>query len=150
MEFEKVTVVPAPVERVWNMLLDPKLMGACIPGMESIEVVSDTEYLAKIFVKVSFVSARFTVRTSIVETRPPHYLRSQGSGEDSAVASSLKQSSEVFLAPLPDGRTELRMKLNVDVLGRLGSFGLNILKTKADRMWEDFGRQLSKTAAEGT
>ena len=30
----------------------------------------------------------------------------------------------------------------MDVLGRLGSFGLSVMKTKADRMWEEFGVNL--------
>ena len=144
MEFEKTTTVAAPVARVWELLLDPKVMGACVPGMESIEVVSETQYVVHIHVKVSFVSARFKVRTNIVETRPPTYLKSGGAGEDSTLASSLKQSSEVFLRDLGEGSTELRMKLHIDVFGRLGGLGMNVIKTKADRMWEDFGRNLAR------
>jgi pyruvate/2-oxoglutarate dehydrogenase complex dihydrolipoamide acyltransferase (E2) component len=34
------------------------------------------------------------------------------------------------------------MKVKVDVLGRLGTFGLSVMKTKADRMWEEFGQNL--------
>jgi carbon monoxide dehydrogenase subunit G len=124
------------------MLLDPNVMGSCVPGMKSIEVVSEVEYIAQIHVKISFISAKFKLRTTIVEQRAPHYLRCEGTGEDASVASSLKQQSELFLAELPDGRTELRMKVKVDVLGRLGTFGLSVMKTKADRMWEEFGQNL--------
>lgn len=133
----------APVDHVWSLLLDPKVMGACVPGMESIEVVSETEYLVSIVVKVSFVTARFKLRTNIVEARPPAYLRSEGAGEDSTLANSLKQSSEVFLTDQQDGTTELRMKVRMDVFGRMGGFGLNIMKTKADRMWGEFSRNLA-------
>ena len=142
MEIEKTMTVAAPAAQVWQMLLDPNVMGSCVPGMKSIEVVSDVEYIAQIHVKISFISARFKLRTTIVEQRAPHYLRCEGSGEDASVASSLKQQSELFLAELPDGRTELRMKVKVDVLGRLGTFGLSVMKTKADRMWEEFGQNL--------
>jgi hypothetical protein len=69
-------------------------------------------------------------------------LRSEGTGQDASVASSLKQTSEIFLTELPDGRTELRMTISVDVLGRLGTFGLNVMKTKADRMWDEFAVKL--------
>lgn len=142
METEKTMTVAAPAAQVWQMLLDPNVMGSCVPGMKSIEVVSELEYIAQIHVKISFISARFKLRTTIVEQRAPHYLRCEGTGEDASVASSLKQQSELFLAELPDGRTELRMKVKVDVLGRLGTFGLSVMKTKADRMWEEFGQNL--------
>lgn len=143
MEIEKILTLAAPPPQVWALLLDPAVMGSCVPGMKSIEVVSDVEYLAEMHVKIAFISARFKIKTTIVETRPPHYLRSEGTGEDASVASSLKQVSEIFLSELPDGQTELRMKIKVDVLGRLGTFGLSVMKTKADRMWDEFGINLA-------
>jgi carbon monoxide dehydrogenase subunit G len=142
VEIEKVMRVAAPAAQVWNMLLDPKVMGSCVPGMKSIDVISDVEYVSVIHVKISFISAKFRLKTTIVEQQAPHYLRCEGTGEDASVASSLKQQSEIFLVDLPDGQTELRMKVKVDVLGRLGTFGLSIMKTKADRMWEEFGQNL--------
>ena len=83
MDIEKSMVVAAPVDRVWKLLLDPKLMAGCVPGVQSVEVLSDTEYLANIKVKISFISANFKIKTTILETRPPHYLRCEGIGEDS-------------------------------------------------------------------
>ncbi len=147
MEIEKTLTVAAPVEQVWAMLLDPQVMGACVPGMQSIEVLSEDEYVALMQVKISFISARFKLRTRIVERRAPHYLRTTGTGEDAAVASSLKQQSEIFLEALPDGQTTLRMKVQVDVMGRLGTFGLSVMKTKADRMWEEFAGHLATRLA---
>jgi carbon monoxide dehydrogenase subunit G len=46
MEIEKTLLLNAPPERVWALLLDPTAMGAWVPGMESIEVISDTEHVA--------------------------------------------------------------------------------------------------------
>jgi carbon monoxide dehydrogenase subunit G len=142
VEIEKVLVAPATPEVVWALLLDPQVMGGCVPGMQSIEVLSPTEYLAVMHVKISFISAKFRLKTRIVEQRAPEYLRTEGTGEDASVASSLKQQSEIALTPLADGGTELRMKVKVDVLGRLGSFGLSVMKTKADRLWDEFGQNL--------
>ncbi|MGO4332299.1 CoxG family protein, partial [Cupriavidus sp. M-11] len=151
MEIEKTLVVGAAPARVWALLLDPNVMGGCVPGMQSIDVISDVEYVSVIQVKIAFINARFRLRTNIVEMRAPGYLRTEGTGEDASVASSLRQSSEVFLSAQPDGGTELRIKLSVDVLGRLGTFGLSVMKTKADRMWEEFGANLCARleAAEG-
>lgn len=142
MEIEKTLVTAAPPARVWELLLDPNVMGSCVPGMESIEVLSEVEYIAHMAVKIAFINARFRLHTKIVETRAPHYLRTEGTGEDASVASSLRQSSELFLTALDDGGTQLRIRVQVDVLGRLGTFGLSVMKTKADRMWDEFGASL--------
>jgi len=142
VEIEKTLITTAPPARVWTLLLDPNVMGACVPGMQSVEVVSDVEYVAHMAVKIAFINARFRLNTRIVETREPAYLRVEGTGEDASVASSLRQSSEIFLTALDDGGTQLRIKVQVDVLGRLGTFGLSVMKTKADRMWDEFGANL--------
>jgi carbon monoxide dehydrogenase subunit G len=144
VEIEKTLSVAASPALVWDMLLDPLVMGGCVPGMQSIEVLSPTEYKALMQVKIAFISAKFKLKTTIAEQRAPHYLRAVGTGEDASVASSLKQQSEIFLTEQADGGTELKIKVKVDVLGRLGSFGLSVMKTKADRMWEEFGENLGK------
>lgn len=149
MEIEKTLTVAAPPAQVWQMLLDPTVMAAAVPGMQSIEVHSPTEYSAVIAQKIAFISAKFKLNTRIVEQRPPEYLRAEGTGEDASVASSLKQTSEVFLSPSPDGGTALRIKVNVELLGRLGSFGLAAMKTKADRLWEEFGANLARSIESG-
>jgi carbon monoxide dehydrogenase subunit G len=149
MEIEKTLTVAAPCAQVWAMLLDPQVMGGAVPGMQSIEVISPTEYVAVMHQKISFISAKFRLRTHIVEQRAPEYLRAEGTGEDASVASSLKQQTEVFLTPTPDGGTELRIKVQVDVLGRLGTFGLSVMKTKADRLWDEFGANLKARIESG-
>jgi carbon monoxide dehydrogenase subunit G len=148
MDVEKTLIVATVPERLWAELLDPQAMAACVPGLQSVEVVSDTEYVAHIRVKISFISARFRVRTRVVEMCAPSYLKSESTGEDRSVASSLKSVSEVFLTPQGSGQTELRVKVKAELLGRLGTFGLNVMKTKADLMWEEFARNLIARLAE--
>lgn len=147
MEIDKTLTLPGTPAQVWATLLDPVVMGQCVPGMQSIEVVSPTEYRSVMAIKIAFVSAKFRIRTNVVEQRAPQYLKSEGVGEDASVASSFKQSSEMFLSARPDGGTDLRMLVRVDVLGRLGTFGLNVMKTKADRLWDEFGANLAARLA---
>lgn len=142
MEIEKTLTVAAPREQVWALLLDPRVMAGAVPGMQSIDVLSPTEYVAVMHQTISFIKAKFKLRTRITEQRAPEYLCAEGSGEDTAAASSLKQRSEMFLTATPDGGTELRIKARVDLLGRLGTFGLSVMKTKADRLWDEFGNNL--------
>lgn len=136
MDFDKSATIKASPERIWAMMFDLDLVRSCVSGMELVELTGPLEYLAVVQVKLSFISARFKVRVAITETKEPLYLRSEGKGEDLSLTSSLKLTNEMFLADLGDGNTELRMKLKVDLFGRLGTFGFSIIKTKADRMWE--------------
>jgi len=97
VEIDKTLTLTAPPEQVWALLLDPQAMASCVPGMQSVEVLSNTEYLACMQQKIAFITARFQLRTRIVEQRAPHYLLVEGTGEDASVASSLRQRSEMHL-----------------------------------------------------
>jgi carbon monoxide dehydrogenase subunit G len=142
MDIEKSIELSATPEQLWTLLLDPLIMAGCVPGMKSIDVISETEYLVALRVKISFVTASFKIRTNILEQRAPNYLKSAGVGEDAALASNLKHQSEIFLTPVSEDCTELKILTHVDVLGRVGTFGLNAMKTKTDRMWDEFAESL--------
>ena len=143
MEIDKSLRIAASPVQIWNVLLDPHAMSKCVPGMQSIEVVSPDEYAASMHVKIAFVSARFKLRTRIVDRQEPFFLKAEGTGEDSSVASSLKQTTELTLTPQDDDTTDLRIQVQVELLGRMGNFGLSVMKTKADRLWDEFGVNLS-------
>jgi uncharacterized protein len=142
VEIEKNVTLTGTAQQLWQLLLDPQVMGQCVPGMKSIEVISPTEYLAKMEVKISFLTAKFKIKTVIIEQDQPRFLKSQGSGEDSSIASSFKQTTCIWLNDVSNEssspRCTLRMVVDVTMLGRIGSFGLSAMKTKADLMWDEF------------
>ncbi|PHP64784.1 hypothetical protein CSC94_22555 [Zhengella mangrovi] len=144
MDIELKHDFAAPADRLWTLLLDPHAMANCVPGMQSVEVVSDTEYVARMKVKIAFISASFTIRTVITEQTSPDYLRCESTGEDSAVGSSVKSINEMFLIPDANGGTSLRVKSKATVFGRLGTLGLNPMRTKADRLWVEFCAAVEK------
>lgn len=143
MELEKKMIVAAPAAKVWDLLLDPEVMAGCVPGTQSVEVLGPEEYLAEVKVKFSFISVQFRMRTTIVESRPPEYLRVTGTGEDSRIASSVAHESELFVTDLGDGTVEIRVQGKAKIFGKLGSFGLSMMKPKIDRMWAEFGAALT-------
>lgn len=147
MDIELSSVIDAPMQKLWDTLLDPNRMARCVPGVVSVEIVSDREYVVQLQVRIAFIAARFKVRTTITELTPPNYLRCESSGEDSSIGSSVKSTSEMFLTAIDDGRSQLRVSTRATVLGKLGALGLNPMRTKAERMWEEFCRNLEAEIA---
>ena len=142
MDIELSSVIDAPARTLWDTLLDPARMAKCVPGVTSVEVVSDSEYVVQLQVRIAFIAARFKVRTTILEQTPPNHLRCESSGEDSSIGSSVKSISEMFVTAIDDNRSNLRVTTRATVLGKLGALGLNPMRTKAERMWEEFCRNL--------
>jgi carbon monoxide dehydrogenase subunit G len=59
--------VPAPVDRVWDYLLDVPRMAPNLPGTELTEVIDEDNYKGRVTIKMGPVSMRFAGDVAIVE-----------------------------------------------------------------------------------
>jgi carbon monoxide dehydrogenase subunit G len=150
MLIEGKFAVAAPRERVWQAIVDPALMVACIPGCETIETIDDTHYRTTILVEVGPIKARFNLVVEVTGQSPPDSIASVTRGEEGTRASILNAESRVSLAALDGGQTEVAYRSEVSVTGRLGRFGLGIMKKKAENLGAQFAerfRQKIETAS---
>lgn len=130
MQIEDSFTVDAPLERVWSMITDPEVVGPCIPGCQHIEVTGPDTYRADIKVAVGPIKTTFTVTVEKTEERPPHFASSTTKGEEGGRASTLNATSRLSLSEV-EGGTEVAYASDVSVFGRLGKFGLGVMKKKA-------------------
>lgn len=149
MLIEEKFSVKAPIEKVWNLLLDAPLLASCVPGCEGVEVLDQNTYLTSVKAKVGPISARFKIRLTINEKDPPHRLVTTGKGEDSGMASSLLSKNEIRLQSLSEGETEIYYRSDVSVLGTLGKFGEGIMRKKAKEVGEQFAQALKSKIETG-
>ena len=59
-------------------------------------------------------------------------------GEEGGKASSLSAQSVLFLTEVDGGRTEVRYSSEASIFGRLGRYGLGMMKKKADAIGAEF------------
>src|SRR5260370_25230279 len=70
--------LPAPREVVWAKLNDAEVLKACIPGCESLEKLSETEFQAAAGAKSGPVKAKFKGKVPTFDLGPPTpHLRSR-------------------------------------------------------------------------
>ena len=148
MKIEETFQVAAPVERVWEVITDPEQVGPCIPGCQAIEVTGPNKYKATVKVAVGPIKTTFNVDVELTEERAPSFAASVTRGEEGGKASTLTAHNELHLKPLDDGATEVTYASDVSLVGRLGKFGLGIMKKKAKTYGEEFA-QAFKERAEG-
>jgi carbon monoxide dehydrogenase subunit G len=137
MRVEGSFVVAAPRERVFAEITNPALMAACIPGCEAIEVIDGKTYRARILVEVGSIKARFNLVVGVTEEEAPVRVASVTRGEEGTRASVISSNNELLLAPA-DGGTEVKYVSEVSVTGRLGKFGLGMMKKKAEQLGAKF------------
>ena len=152
MKIEDSFTVDAPIDRVWRMITDPRVVGPCIPGCREIEVTGPDTYRADIKVAVGPIKTTFSVAVEKTEERPPHFAASTTRGEEGGKASTLNATSTLALSEAAGGGTAIAYASDVSVFGRLGKFGLGIMKKKARDLGRDFAetfRRAVEGAADG-
>src|SRR3954469_20965538 len=136
MEMSGEFRIPAPRQLVWERLNDPETLKACIPGCQSIEKLSDTEFTAKVVAKVGPVKATFSGKVTLSDLDPPSGYTITGEGTG-GVAGFAKGSATVALEE--DGaETVLRFGVQGQVGGKLAQIGSRLIDATARKMSDEF------------
>jgi carbon monoxide dehydrogenase subunit G len=128
--------LPAPREEVWAKLNDPEVLKVCIPGCESLEMLSDNEFQAVATNKIGPVKARFKGKVRLSDLDPPNGYRISGEG-DGGVAGFAKGGATVSLQP-KDGGTLLSYNVEAQIGGKLAQLGQRLVNGAAKKMADQF------------
>jgi len=134
--------LPAPREVVWVKLNDPEVLKACIPGCESLEKLSDTEFQAVAVVKIGPVKAKFKGKVRLTDLDPPNGYRISGEG-DGGVAGFAKGGATVTLTP-KDGGAQLSYHVDAQIGGKLAQLGQRLVNGAAKKMADQFFKTSSR------
>ena len=128
--------VPLPREAVFEALNDPEILGRCIPGCQTLEQVSETEFDADVLAKVGPVKARFRTRIAVSNLNPPESYTLSGEGRGGA-AGFASGSADVSLEATDDG-TVLRYAARVQPGGKIAQVGSRLIGGTARKIGTDF------------
>lgn len=144
MIFEDTIQVDAPCARVWDFLLDPGRLAACMPGVEEVVQVDDRTFDAVIAATVGPISGKFTFRAHIVESSPPTEMRAEIDGIDSVTKSALSAKMDMTLRPTGPATTDLAYRATVDIKGRLAILGEMVLRATTTLIVEESTRRMQR------
>jgi carbon monoxide dehydrogenase subunit G len=129
--------IPAPRDRVWQALNDPETLKRAIPGCQTIEKVTDTEFTAKVVAKVGPVRATFGGKVNLTDLDPPKAYTISGEG-NGGVAGFAKGSAKVNLDEESDDATRLRYEVQAHVGGKLAQIGSRLIDATSRKMADEF------------
>ena len=144
MQIAEKFTVKAPIQTVWQFVIDPNQIGRCVPGCESIEKIDDRTYVATVKAGVGPIKVRFKFTTRLTQIDEPKHIRMEAKGADLGMAGSFSQSSDVYLREVGEGSTEISYSSDVNVVGRLALFGDRIMRAQAKKIGEEFIASLKK------
>jgi len=136
MEMTGEQLIHASQADTWAALNDAEVLKACVPGCESIDRISDTEYVVQMTARVGPVSAKFKGKLNLSNMNPPHSYSIAFEGQG-GVAGFAKGSADVSLTP--EGHaTRLAYKVKANVGGKLAQIGSRLVDAAANKVANDF------------
>jgi hypothetical protein len=145
MEMTGEQLVHASQADTWAALNDPEMLKACVPGCESIDRASDTEYLVQMTARVGPVSAKFKGKMTLSNLNPPHSYSIAFEGQG-GVAGFAKGGADVSLTP--EGHaTRLSYKVKANVGGKLAQIGSRLVDAAANKVANDFFNAFNEKVA---
>ncbi|MCX7287859.1 MAG: carbon monoxide dehydrogenase subunit G [Rhodobacterales bacterium] len=121
---------------VWQAILDPEVLKACIPGCQSLAGSVTDGYEAVVKQKVGPVSATFTGVVHLSDIVEGKSLRIAGEGKG-GVAGFAKGGADVTLDATTDG-TRLSYEVDASVGGKIAQLGSRIIDGFAKKMADEF------------
>lgn len=144
MIIEGKFTLKAPIQLLWDTLLDPETLRSCIPGAEKIERLDEKTYDCVIKQKVGPISVRFKFKNILSELDPPNHVEMEGEGEDIGKAGRFTQKTTINLKENEGGEVGISYQCNANIVGKLAMFGDRILKTKAKKLEAEFTNALKE------
>jgi hypothetical protein len=145
MTMQGEVVLPADRETVWAALNDPEALKACIPGVQELDKVSDTEFKAVAKVAIGPVKASFKGAVSLSDLDPPNGYTISGEGQG-GVAGFAKGGAKVRLDEV-EGGTRLTYEVDAQVGGKIAQLGGRLIngvaKKYADEFFANFAKRLT-------
>ena len=145
MEFVNTARIPTPREWVWDLMQDLESVGQCVPGVERMEAVGEDRYRGAMRIKVGPIALKLEGELALEERdASTATTRMRAEAADKRVGGSVQarvtmQATEVSLS-----ETELMVRTEAVVLGRLGEFGQPVMRKKADQIMAEFAANVSR------
>lgn len=138
--------VDGDIQVVWDALNDPAVLGASMPGCESIEQIDPLNLQAAVRAKVGPVNAVFKATLTLSDVQAPNSYTL--SGEVKGGAGVAKGQAQVQLRALPEtpegSSTLLTYKVQASVGGKLAQVGSRLVDGAAAKMADEFFAAFSK------
>lgn len=142
MEIKGEYLISSSRAEVWAALTDPEILRACVPGCESLERISETDFSARITAAIGPVRARFDTRINMENVKAPESYTLVGSGKGGAAGFG-RGSADVRLVETDDG-TQLTYVGDFRVGGKLAQVGSRLVLGATKKTVDDFFGNVSR------
>ncbi len=145
MKVEGAAVLNAPVDKVWDALLDPSVLVATIPGCERLEATGENAYAMTVTAGVATIKGTYAGTCELSDLTPHEslLLKASGSGAPGTVGADVR----VRFTDRGDGTTGLAYEADAVIGGMIGGVGQRMLTSVSKRMAGEFFGSVDRVLA---
>jgi uncharacterized protein len=149
MKLEQSFDVAAPLERVWEALIDVERVAPCLPGAAITGRNDDGSYDGTFKVEIGPTSASYSGKLTIESVdESARRATMQAQGTDKRGQGGARASIMASLSDTGDGGTRVDVVTDYRITGRLARFGRGgMIDDISDRLLGDFAHCLTTTLA---
>ena len=143
MKIEGQYTFDGPRELLWELLQDPQVLAACLPGTQSLRKVGEHEYEGEIGVRVGPISGAFAGLLTVTNEVPPasSTLTVEGKGK----VGFLKGVGNIDMTEQSPGKTLMKYTGEVQIGGKVASVGQRLFDSVSRGMIEQALGKLNET-----
>ncbi len=149
MKLEQSFEVAAPLERVWEALIDVERVAPCLPGAAVTGRNDDGSYNGTFKVKIGPTSAAYTGKLAMENIdESAHTATMDAQGTDKRGQGGAKATIVSTVADTGNGSTRVEVVTDYHITGRLARFGRGgMIEDISNRLLGDFAKCLQTSLA---
>jgi len=149
MKLEQSFEVAAPLERVWEALIDVARVAPCLPGAALSDRNDDGSYNGTFKVKIGPTSASYSGRLEMEQIdEHVHTATMQAQGTDRRGQGGAKATIVSTLSAAGDTATRVEVSTDYHITGRLARFGRGgMIEDISNRLLREFAKCLQTSLA---
>jgi carbon monoxide dehydrogenase subunit G len=147
MEFRNEFTVKAPIDEVYEALLDPERVAPAMPGAQVLERVSDDVYKVAIKIKLGPVTMTYKGEVEIVDKNPETHTATMSVKAKEARGQGTATAKVEMSLEEHDGETQATMTAHVQLSGKAAAMGRGIIEDVSARLVDTFAANLADLLA---
>jgi carbon monoxide dehydrogenase subunit G len=149
MQIDSTFSVVAPIDRVWETLMDFERVAGCLPGAKILNKLSDDAYQVGMTVKLGPVTMQYKGLLNVIERNAPERRAVLG-GKAQETRGQGTAEATVTLTLAEDGAaTRGSVSADLALSGKAAAMGKGVIGTVTEQMMSLFANNLQALLAEG-
>ncbi|MGO4103716.1 SRPBCC family protein [Leifsonia sp. YAF41] len=148
MQLESTFSVVAPIDEVWETLMDFERVAGCVPGAQVLNKLSEDAYQVGLKVKLGPVSMQYRGQLTVVgRDATAHRAAFEGKAQEIRGQGTAQGTATLVLVESA-GTTTGTVSADVDLSGKVAAMGKSIIGGVTDQMMALFAENLQKMVGE--